>query len=144
MTDTSDLWTCPECSKRFVGRNMWHSCGEHSVEAFLAGKSERALALWEQLVDMVGRCGPFELAAAKTRIGFMVRARFAGITALSDRGMSLGFWLKEEIDSPRFAKKEHLGGRDWIYRIRITDPSQLDDEVQTWLCQAYQVGCQRA
>lgn len=39
---TSDLWECPACGKRFVNANTYHSCGRHTVEAFLAGKGERA------------------------------------------------------------------------------------------------------
>ena len=93
---------------------------------------------------MVEACGPFDYHAAKTRIGFMVRVRFAGVTALSDRGMTVEFWLKERVESERFTKVEHLGGRDWIYKLRITSLDDLDAEVQEWLCMAYEVGCQRA
>lgn len=142
--DTSDLWTCPSCQKRFVTRNMWHSCGNHSVEQFMAGKSQTAWEFWNRLQEMVARCGPYSIVANKTRIGFMVRVRFAGISAVSDRGMSLGFWLKEQLASPRFRKVEHVGGRDWIYSLRIKSLDELDDELQCWLCMAYDVGCQRA
>lgn len=140
--ETADLWTCERCGKRFVQRNMWHSCGDHTVDAFLAGKSDRALAFWERLQELVARCGPTTLFANKGGIGFMVRVRFAGISAISDRGMTMRFWLKERIDHPRFSGVEHYGGRDWGYRLRITSISELDDEVQEWLCRSYRVGCQ--
>ena len=123
---------------------MWHSCGHHSVDDFLTGKSDRALAFWGRLVEMVSECGSFEFHAARTRIGFMVRTRFAGLTSLSDRGMTISFWLKEQLEDPRFARVDHLGGRDWVYSMRLTSIDELDGELQTWLCQAYQVGCQEA
>ena len=122
---------------------MWHSCGGHTAEAFLDGKPPSAIALWDRLCEMVAECGPYEFAAAKTTIGFMVRTRFAGISALSARGMTLNFWLKQHIDNPRFAKVEHLERRDWLYRVRIGSLDELDEEVQRWLCMAYEVGCQR-
>lgn len=140
---TSDLWTCPSCRKRFVTRNMWHSCGAHTVDEFMAGKSERSWAYWNRLCGMIDACGPSSVIANKTRIGFMVRVRFAGISAVSDRGMSLSFWLKRRIESPRFRKVEHVGGRDWLYHVRIESLDALDGEVQHWLCMAYEVGCQR-
>lgn len=93
---------------------------------------------------MVGRCGPYTLVANKTNIGFMVVVRFVGVTAISERGMSMNFWLKERIESPRFAKVDYFLHRDWIYRLRITSLDQLDDEVQGWLCRSYEVGCRRA
>jgi hypothetical protein len=39
------LWTCPRCGAKFVGRNMWHGCGDYSVEGFLEGKGEHARTL---------------------------------------------------------------------------------------------------
>ncbi len=141
--DTSDLWVCPSCRKRFVTRNMWHSCGNHTVEAFLEGKSDVARAYWDRLCELVGNCGPYSIVANKTRLAFMVRVRFAGMSAVSDRGMSFAFWLKRRIDSPRFRKIEHYGGSDWGYHVRVASLDHLDDEVQEWLCMAYEVGCQR-
>ena len=142
--DTTDLWTCPECGKRFVTKNLAHSCGRHTVEDFMAGKGEMAWSYWNALCRMVGTCGPYTVVANKTGIGFMVRVRFAGVRAVSDRGMSLFFWLKQRVDSPRFRKVEYFGGRDWGYHVRVTSPDELDGEVQRWLCLAYEVGCQRA
>jgi hypothetical protein len=142
--DTSDLWTCPSCGKRFVTRNMSHSCGRHTVDQFMEGKGPQAWAYWERLQQMVGNCGPYTIVANKTRLEFMVRARFAGMGAVSERGMSFSFWLKEQIESPRFRKVEHYGGRDWGYHLRVASLDELDDEVQGWLCRSYEVGCQKA
>ncbi len=142
-TDTSDLWSCPRCGKRFVTRNMAHSCGAHTVEAFMEGKGPLAWIYWEKVNEMVGRCGPYTVVANKTRLEFMVRVRFAGVDAVSERGLSLSFWLKRRIESPRFRKVEHFGARDWVYHLRLTGIDELDAEVQDWLCQSYEVGCQR-
>jgi hypothetical protein len=140
--DTSDLWTCPSCGKRFVTRNMSHSCGHHTVEQFMEGKGPQAWAFWQRLQEMVGQCGPYTVVANKTRLAFMVRARFAGMSAVSEGGISFAFWLKEQIDSPRFRKVAHYGGRDWVYYLRVTSLDELDEEVQAWLCRSYLVGCQ--
>lgn len=141
--DTSDLWVCPSCGKRFVGRNMSHSCGNHTVEDFMEGKGETAWAYWNRLCQMVGNCGPYSIVANKTRLAFMVRVRFAGMSAVSERGMSLAFWLKEQIESPRFRKVENYGGNNWGYYLRVGSLEELDDVVQEWLCMAYRVGCQQ-
>ncbi len=138
------LWVCPRCGKKFVQRNSSHSCGPHTIEAFLEGKGPRAMGLWERFAEIVRGFGPVEAVANRMNIGFMVRARFAGVFSLSERGMSVHFWLKRRVDSPRFARREYLLHRDWIYRVRVTDPSELDDELIGWLREAYQVGAQRA
>lgn len=110
----------------------------------MEGKGEKAWAYWDHLQEMVANCGPHSVVANKTRLVFMVRVRFAGMSAVSDRGMSFAFWLKQRIDSPRFRRVEHYGGNDWGYYLRAESLEDLDDEVQRWLCMAYEVGCQRA
>lgn len=72
---------------------MWHACGDHSVERFLAGKGERAGELFDGFESLIAACGPYEVAPGKTRVAFMARVRFAGVNAISDRGMSIGFGL---------------------------------------------------
>jgi Domain of unknown function (DUF5655) len=140
--DTSDLWTCPVCGKRFVTRNMSHSCGPHTVDQFMEGKGPQAWVFWSRLQELVAACGPYSIVANKTRLEFMVRVRFAGMDAVSERGMSFSFWLKERIDSPRFGKVVLYGRTDWVHHLRINSLDDLDDEVQGWLCRSYQVGCQ--
>lgn len=142
-TDTSDLWTCPLCGKRFVTRNLSHSCGPHTVEAFMDGRGPTAWAYWNRLCEMVGHCGAYSVVANKTRLEFMVRVRFAGMDAVSERGMTMSFWLKHRIESPRFRKVELLGRHDWLYHVRFGSLEELDSEVQDWLCLSYEVGCQR-
>jgi Domain of unknown function (DUF5655) len=142
--DTSDLWTCPHCGKRFVTRNMSHSCGPHTVEAFMEGKGPQAWAYWDRLQEIVATCGPYSIVANKTRPEFMVRVRFAGMDAVSERGMSFSFWLKEGLESPRFRKVVRYGRTDWMHHVRVESLDELDEDVMGWLCRSYQVGCQLA
>lgn len=142
--DTSDLWTCPSCGKQFVTANTFHSCGAHTVEDFMAGKSDIAWSYWDRLNELVGACGPYTVVANASRLAFMVRVRFAGISAVSDRGMSMSFWLKERVHSPRFRRVDRYTPTDFGYHLRVASLDELDDELQQWLCRAYEVGCQRA
>jgi hypothetical protein len=110
----------------------------------MEGKGPTAWSYWDRLREMIARCGPYSIVANKTGLAFMVRVRFAGISAVSERGMSLNFWLKERIESPRFRKVDYYGHRDWVYFLRLTSLDDLDDEIQGWLCRSYEVGCQKA
>jgi hypothetical protein len=64
---------------------MWHPCGDHSVETLLDGKGDLARGLFDRFESLITACGPYEVAPAKTRIAFMARVRFAGVSAISDR-----------------------------------------------------------
>jgi hypothetical protein len=143
MSARGELWTCPKCGRRFVGRNMWHACGDYSVEGFLDGKGERARELFEGFERLIAACGPYEVAPAKTRVAFMGRVRFAGVSAVSDRGMTIAFGLPRRLRHPRIRKIEEYGGGWYGHWMRITDTKELDDELLGWLRESYdQMGMQ--
>src|SRR5215831_13930185 len=102
------LWTCLNCRRRFVTRNMPHSCGDFSVKAFLDGKSRTAVSLYRHFARAVRDCGPIQLAPAKTRIGFQVRMIFAAVNKLTDDGLEAHIVLTRRLKSPRFKRIEEL------------------------------------
>lgn len=122
---------------------MWHACGAFSVEGFLEGKGERARALFDGFERLIASCGPYEVAPAKTRVAFMGRVRFAGVYAISDRGMTIAFGLPGPLRSRRIRKVEHLSPGWYGHWMRITTPDELDDELRAWLDESYhQMGMQ--
>ena len=133
------LWTCPRCGVKLITRNLWHSCGRATVEDWLARAGPRARRLYRGFERMIGRCGTYYVAPAKTRIAFLARVRFAGITNLSEKGMTCAFAMPRPLRSPRFAKVEEVVPGWWGHWLRITDPDQLDDELQGWLRESYRL-----
>ena len=133
------LWRCPKCGARFVTRNLPHSCGRATVADWLAKMGPQARALYRRFERLIGACGPYHVAPAKTRIAFMGQVRFAGITSLSENGMTCAFALPKALASRRFARvKEEVPGW-WVHQLRVTQPDELDDEVQGWLRQSYRL-----
>ena len=142
MVSKRSLWTCPKCKQQFVTPNMWHSCGNFTVEQFLRGKSPQAKELYRQFVAFVQRCGPITISPAKTRISFQARVRFAGVTKVSDQGLTGGFWLKRRIESPRFTRVEFIPPNNFVYQFLIKSSQDLDNEALGWIKEAYSVGTQ--
>ena len=139
---TRPLWICPKCNRQFVTPNMPHSCGDFSVEKFLDGKSANAISLFEHFSALVHECGPVRVAPAKTRIGFQVRMIFAAVNKLNDQGLQAHVVLSRRRDSPRFTRIDTMTPRCYVHNFRINSLSELDDEVRSWLQEAYQVGTQ--
>lgn len=136
------LWACPECNRQFANTNQSHSCGAFFVEDFLRGKDAKAVELYEKFAALVRECGVVKLAPAKTRIGFQVRMIFAAINKLSRQGLDAHVILTRRLDHPRFTRIEEMSPRCFVHHFRIKDQSELDDEVSTWLKEAYRVGQQ--
>ena len=102
------LWTCPNCGRKFVSRNLWHACGPYTVETFLAGKGTRARILFDRFEELISKCGPYEVAPAKTRVAFMARVRFAGVSRVSDRPLTIAFARPTPRKSRRLLKVEEI------------------------------------
>lgn len=136
------LWTCSKCKRQFVTPNMPHSCGDYSVEKFLAGKSAHAISLYERFSALVHECGPVKVAPAKTRIGFQVRMIFAAVNKLNDQGLHAHVVLTRRLKNPRFIRIDTMTPKCYVHHFRIEALSELDDEVRGWLQEAYQVGTQ--
>ena len=99
----------------------------------------RARALYDRFEEMIAACGEYHVAPAKTRIAFLGRVRFAGITQLTEDGMTCSFALPSPVASPRFVKVEEIVPGWWVHRLRITEPSQLDARCQAWLRRSYRL-----
>jgi Domain of unknown function (DUF5655) len=121
---------------------MPHSCGNFSVKQFLAGKSQHAISLYEHFSALVHDCGPVQIAPAKARVGFQVRMIFAAVNKLSDRGLDAHVVLSRRLEGPRFRRIETMTPRCYVHHFRVESVSELDEEVKSWLREAYQVGTQ--
>jgi hypothetical protein len=133
------LWTCPKCGAKLISRNLAHSCGKATLADWLGGLGPRGRQLYRDFETLIGRCGPYHVAPAKTRIAFMGRVRFAGITALSDAGMTCAFALPRPLAVRRFQRVYEVAPGWWVHRLRITEPHQLDRQLQGWLRQSYRL-----
>lgn len=99
--------------------------------------------LYDRFEELIASCGAYHVAPAKTRIAFMAQVRFAGITSLSERGMTCSFALPEPLESDRFARVHEVSAGWWVHCLRVTDPAELDAEVQGWLNRSYRLMGQR-
>jgi len=56
--------------------------------------------------------------------------------------LDVAFWTTRRIDHRRFHKIETLKPDVHLHLLRVTDASQLDAELTSWLRESYAVGCQ--
>lgn len=140
--DQRPLWTCPECGQSFVTRNMSHSCCRLTEDDFFKGR-EAQRDLYRALRAFVEHCGPIAVNINKTRISFQARARFVSVNRVTQGGLACHLWLKRRIESPRFTRIERFPPGDYVHHFKLADLAELDDEMASWIAEAYQVGMQR-
>ena len=142
MTDDS-LWACPVCGQTFVSRNMPHSCQVVGLEVFFEGAAPELRELFERYVEAVRENGDVVVNATKSRVALQARMRFAGIERPRKRYLVATFLHTRPVASPRFTRVEYVPPYYYVHRLRLTGPSDVDDELRGWLAEAYEVGAQR-
>ena len=53
--------------------------------------------------------------------------------------MTCSFAMPYPLASPRFIVVKEVVPGWWIHRLRITESSQLDEEIQAWLRESYRL-----
>ncbi|TWP45829.1 hypothetical protein FKR81_38330 [Lentzea tibetensis] len=74
-----ELWICPRCSARLVSRNLWHSCGQFSLENLFANADQQVLDLARRYVTLLHALGDVQVIPQKTRLVCVARVRFSGL-----------------------------------------------------------------
>jgi hypothetical protein len=133
------LWTCPKCGAKLITKNLSHSCGRATLADWQRRMGPKARALYDGFERMIRACGEYHVAPAQSRIAFLGLVRFAGITRLSEKGMTCSFALPHALRSERFEKVEEVVPGWWVHRLRIVEPGQLDRQVQRWLRDSYRL-----
>lgn len=135
------LWTCPKCRHRFVTRNMWHSCGNYSLEGHFEGKETSVRQVFDKLLALVQQCGPVTVIPQKTRIAIQARVRFAGGVARKN-WFDAGLWLTRRAGHSCLRRVDTFGPKSYGLHFRLTRPEDLDEGFAALVREAYAVGCQ--
>jgi hypothetical protein len=136
------LWICPSCGRGFANRNQSHFCSNVQLEDHFVGRNPDVVATFHRLLAAAEKSGPVKVLPEKTRIAFQVRMSFAAFT-LKRRWIDGHVVLARKLDSSRFTRFEYFSPRNQLHAFRLHDPTEVDDEVQSWLAEAYLVGEQK-
>ncbi len=67
---------------------------------------------------------------------------FAAVYRLNDQGLHAHVVLARRLENPRFLKIESFSPRNHAHHFKIESIAELDEEVRSWLAEAYLVGKQ--
>jgi hypothetical protein len=137
------MWTCPACGRTFANRNQSHACvGLVPLERHFEGRDPSVRETFDRLLAAVRDIGPVTVLPERTRIALHVRMSFAALFP-RQRWLDGHVVLARRLDSPRFRRVDIYSPRNVVHLFRLAGPSEVDDEVRSWLAEAYEVGEQR-
>ena len=107
-----------------------------SINDHFANKDPRVRALYDQLVSLLRTFGPVEEDPKKTSIHLNRKSALAGVETRKDY-LLLNIKADHPIQNPRVVKAEQVSAKRFHHKIRISSPNDLDEELKTWLKEAY-------
>lgn len=143
VTARADLWSCAACGRRFANRNQTHTCARlGDLDAWFVGRVPEMRAIFDAVLAAIRALGPVTVLPEKSRIAFQTRMSFAQLTprrAWVDGHVVLA----RRLEHPRFRRIDSISAKNHVHHFRLASPAEVDDEVRSWLREAYEVGEQR-
>lgn len=107
-----------------------------TLEALFVGKDTNVRAVYERLLAVLRTIGPFEVEPKKTSIHLVHTSGFAGVHPRKSY-LYLNLRTATPLESARITKREQVSKSRWHNEVKLESPDEVDDELRTWLSQAY-------
>lgn len=108
----------------------------YSVNDHFLHKDPSVRALYDQLISILRGFGQVEEDPKKTSIHLNRNSALAGVETRKDC-LLLNIKSDHLIRSPRIEKAEQISTKRFHHKVRISSPKDLDEELKTWLKEAY-------
>lgn len=114
---------------------------EHPAVRFFDGHADgRAIAA--AVARAVDAAGHHDVRVSRSQVAFRRRVGFAylwrpGQYLASAVPAVLSISLPRKDPSPRWKEVVHPAERVWMHHLELSAPDQVDDEVRSWLTEAY-------
>ena len=106
------------------------------LDGIYTGGKAALRPIHDRLMAAIDGFGPFEIAPKKGYVSLRRKKQFAMIGPATNSRVELGLNMKGVEPGERLQAMP--AGGMCNYMVRLTDPSQVDDEVIAWARQAYQ------
>jgi Domain of unknown function (DUF5655) len=108
-----------------------------SVEAYLEGNDQTAVALFRRFESLVESCGPSQVAPRRTIVYWKRERVFAGAFSKSRRLELVIDLLRAALHPLLVAEPFHTTKHVVTHRLRVVEAARLDDSVRALVQEAY-------
>jgi hypothetical protein len=110
-----------------------------TVTSHFEGKSPIVREIYERLIKTIKGFGPIVEEPKKTSIHIVHGSALAGVSTRKD-ALWLNIRTDFKINSPRIHKTDQVSAGRFHNEMKLTSPSDIDDELIGWLKSAYELG----
>ena len=109
-----------------------------TVASHFEGKEPVVMQIYDHLLNILRQFGEVHEAPKQTSIHLDNANGFAGVYTRKNY-ILLHFRTDYPIDDPRITKHEQLSVRRFMHTVKLTQPSDVDPQLITWLQDAYKL-----
>ena len=109
---------------------------EFTVESHFVGKEPVVRQIYDCLISKLGEIGPVVAEPKKTSIHLNNVSALAGV-ATRKNYLLLNIKSARKLESPRIHKSEQVSASRYHQEIKLTQVTEVDDELLEWLRAAY-------
>ena len=132
-------WRCPACDREFTRARQSHVCVPgNTVDETFAGRPAPQREVYEAIVTYLRGLGPLHVDAVKVGVFLYHDGKLAEVRPMA-RAVKLLLVLPYALDSARVGRRETLSAERIMHYIRLTGPSDVDDQLKHWLADAYEL-----
>ena len=92
--------------------------------------------IYDRLLKVAQKFGPFKKEAKKTSIHLVNKTAFAGV-ATRKSAIVLTIKSDRKLPSPRIHKSEQTSAQRFHHEVKLTSTAEVDSELVSWLKAAY-------
>jgi len=129
-------WTCPQCDREFARAGQSHVCvpGNTVADTFRERPWQREI--YDVVMDHIHTLGPVHVDAVKVGVFLFSDRKFAEIRPMV-RALSVNLMMSRVVGHPRVGRTYRFALERHSSEVRLTEPSQVDDELREWITMAY-------
>lgn len=106
------------------------------VSEIYSGKKEHLRPIHDRLMAAIEKLGAFETVPKKGYVSLRRKKQFAMVGPATNDRVEVGLNMKGVAETPRLAAMP--AGGMCQYKVKVTEPSQVDEELVAWVRQAYE------
>jgi hypothetical protein len=130
-------WRCPACDREFSRGQQSHVCVPgNTVDETFAGRPPVQREIYEEIIAHLRDLGPVYVDAVKVGV-FLSHVQKVAEVRPGPRGITLWLMMPRDLDDPRIRRRERVSTGRFAHVLKLTDVSDVDDQLKEWLGEAY-------
>ena len=114
-----------------------------TVSSHFEGRAPVVFQIYKQVLKSLRQFGPIIEDPKKTSIHLVNSTAAAGVATRKEH-LILTLKSDRKLTSPRIHKSEQVSAKRFHHEVKLTSPSDVDDELAEWLKEAYELSAKSA